>query len=143
MSTETVYLFHCDAPLCAVETYGTTRVVDVPDGWTRISSTDHLDDGQTSRTIADWNRFAGDFALHLCPDHPHVFDGHRPSTWGGSPSRDGHAVTIRCSCGTPIPWQRDIRIVGQTPSLATHHAWWSHLPTGLQWYAVRDKAVAA
>lgn len=152
MTAQSIYRLRCDAPRCPYAVI-VEQITAVPDGWRRVSSGDHLADwksGQrrktaTGRSYTDkrtvWDLHAGSFTLHLCPDHPTVFDAHLPQTEGHVVrSREGNRhVEVRCSCGLSTTTY-DIRWVGRDPmpNGNTERVWWQHLPEDLRWYATRE-----
>lgn len=152
MSTSTVYRFRCDAPQCSAVALGTGDGKDLPDGWTEVSSTAHIrhEDfplppirtlrGRMRPNKLDyWDAVAGRFSLHLCGEHPHVFDEHKPIA-NGRPSPDGKIVYVSCSCGAKFPYTYAVHFVGDSPRFSPERMWWKHLPAGLQWYATREVA---
>lgn len=154
MTIQTVYRFRCDAPHCTA-TQLTDDLKDVPDGWRTIKSTDHIPVPAKTSLYAGRSRGTrapsyteqcrGAFTIHLCPDHPNVFDEHLPQTHGiqTRPGRDGQAY-VSCSCGLQFglrPAAFRIAAVDMSgPHSYTENAWWRHLPADLQWYAERETA---
>ncbi|MCA1222437.1 hypothetical protein [Streptomyces sp. 8L] len=151
MTTEALYRFHCDAPDCDAAELR-SKVTDTPDGWTKLSSTDHIPVPAKSvyparrtrtRTLSYSEQCRGAFYLHLCPKHPAAFNAHRPITNGNytRPGRDATA-NVSCSCGlhfgyTSTGWR--IAAADMTgPAAHTERAWWRHLPPELRSYATRD-----
>lgn len=157
MTTHTIWRVACDAPACP--TAGIIeKITAVPDGWRRISSDDHLADWQprqrlrsaTGRSHIDqrsrWDIHAAVFSLHLCPEHPDVFDGHLPRTEGapmGARERE-RRVQVGCSCGNLLTTTKDIRWVSvdPMPNGQVERVWWRHLPVELQEYATRGRTPA-
>lgn len=149
MTVQAIYRLYCDAPGCTVREV-VEQITDVPDGWTRISSTDHLTGWRPGGLIPGISRrrtdkrshsdiTSGGFRLHLCPGHPGTFAEHLPSTEGTTAGRDGSRnTTIGCSCGWSTWGVRQAFVVGRRPSHAPEFAWWSHLPEELKAYATRD-----
>lgn len=153
MSSTTIYRLRCDAPGCTT-TSVVESITDTPDGWTRIRSDAHLDDWKppiiklrNGRTRLDkrdrWDVTAGKFTLHLCAEHPDTFAAHLPLTIGSgvTGNRDRH-ITVKCSCGELSTWVNDMHMVrarSEGPSRTPEFAWWRHLPTELQGYALRDQ----
>lgn len=148
MTTELVRRYRCDAPFCTVVEFGTDKGRDLPDGWTAVSSTEHIAPydtprfGRGSRAVTWSQRQSGSFRLHLCPEHPAAFDGHRPRT-SGTPGERGRddSVTVGCECGAQLGWARVAFLVGHRPSLTSERKWFAHLPVELRWYARRTEAV--
>ena len=155
MTTQTIYRVTCDGPRCLAAGIIET-ITAVPDGWRRISSSDHLADwksGQqrqrlaTGRRYTDkrsyWDVCSGSFTLHLCPEDTGVFDGHLPRTEGaamGARERE-RRVLVGCSCGDLSSSTKDIRWVSRDPmpNGQVERAWWRHLPVELQEYATRGR----
>ena len=154
MTATGIWRLSCDGPHCPA-----TAVVEtisaVPDGWRRVSSTDHLADWKpgrrksavTGRMRTDsrtlWDVEAGGFRLHLCPDHATVFDAHLPRTegWAAPPRNRERRVRVACECGV----SRDAtasRHAGRNamPNGDAERAWWRHLPEDLREYATRGQA---
>lgn len=153
MTAQVIYRLRCDAPDCTAATV-VDGLSDAPDGWTRIRSTAHLDGkppltygrGRSRRTVSMSDLSAGNFVLHLCPQHPDTFAGHLPTTQGSPADRGDYKrrVQVGCSCGFSRPlgaW--DGLVVGQRPALESEFHWWRHLPAELQGYATRDLKTAA
>lgn len=151
MTTHTIYRVTCDAPHCPAVGI-IEAITSVPEGWRRISSSDHLADWQpgqrrrlaTGRTCTDkrsrWDVHAGSFSLHLCGDHTTTFDEHLPRTEGaamgaGRPRR----VLVACSCSGLSGSTEDTHWVGRDPmpNGQVERTWWQHLPAELQEYATR------
>ena len=159
MSTHTIWRVTCDGPHCA-NTGIIDTITDSPDGWRRVTSTDHLADwkprqrvrsASTGRSHIDqrsrWDVIAGSFALHLCPDHLTVFDAHLPRTEGyamGARERE-RRVQVGCSCGGLSTATKDLRWVGRDPmpNGQVERTWWQHLPAGLREYATRGRLEVA
>ncbi|WP_030188240.1 hypothetical protein [Streptomyces violaceorubidus] len=150
MTAQAVYRLLCDAPHClASELVEDLR--QVPDGWRKLKSTDHIAvpprqlafERRRPRTLTYSEQCRGEFTLHLCPEHPNVFDAHLPRTDGiyTRPGRDSQAYAS-CSCGMKyVLCRTGWRIAGgdgRGPASHTENAWWRHLPAELQWYATRD-----
>ena len=156
MTTQTIYRVLCDAPHCSATTVA-EKLTEIGDGWVRVSSTAHLADWRPGRVPAARGRTredrrtvfdvdAGGFSIHLCPEHPDVFDGHRPTSEGTTADRNGNRyVTVRCSCewgGARVMHGTLIRN-GPGPNRIPERAWWLHLPADLQWYADRERAAVS
>lgn len=143
MSTESVYRLLCDAPYCPAVAM-VEDLSETPDGWTRLSSTDHLAGkpkpmvgrGRNRRPVDGWEIGNGSFRLHLCPAHPNAFGEHRPETTGYPKGR----AAPGCACGWRSRSMECAHFVGRKPSLSTERAWWGHLPEELRWYATREPA---
>lgn len=159
MSTHSIYRVTCDAPHCPA-TGIIEKITDSPDGWRRVTSTDHLADWQpgqtrrlsTGRRSTDprtrWDITAGSITLHLCPNHTTVFDGHLPRTEGGAMgARDRERrVSVACSCGGMTGGSVKHWLMvgsGPEPSSTVERAWWRHLPAGLREYAARGRTEVA
>lgn len=140
MSVEPLFRFRCDAPRCGAVVLSTSRA-DIPTGWTRIRSTDHLTRSQTLgrgwRPRLEQLQY-GQFTLHLCPFHPDAFADHLPRTrshvtrW-----QDLRTCTVTCSCGADLGLLSVLTRAGDNrgePALSTERAWWRHLPAGLKFY---------
>lgn len=140
MSTETGYRLLCDAPYCPGAAMA-EKLTEMPDGWTRLSSTDHLAGkpaplvgrGRNRRPVDGWEIGNGAFSLHLCPAHSDAFAEHRPQTVG-YPKRSAPS----CSCGWSSGSIECTHSAGRKPSLSTEYVWWRHLPEELRWYATRQ-----
>ncbi|MGI5144814.1 hypothetical protein ACQEVC_45605 [Plantactinospora sp. CA-294935] len=156
MSTHTIYRVTCDAPHCSAVGI-IEKITDVPDGWRRVSSADHLADWRpgrrrnpsTGRQYTDkrspWDVSAGSFALHLCPADSTAFDGHLPRTEGAvmlARERD-RRVLVSCSCGALSRTTKDLLWVGRDPmpTSEVERTWWLHLPAELQEYATRGRVM--
>ena len=153
MTTQSIWRLHCDAPNCTVNVIAES-ITETPAGWTRIRSTAHLDGappatygrGRSRRTVSPFDLSAGDFTLHMCPQHPNTFADHLPTTQGSPMDRGDYRRRVRvgCSCGFSVPigaW--DGLVVGQRPALVSEFRWWQHLPDELKGYATRHLTTAA
>jgi hypothetical protein len=157
MSTVSIYELHCDGPGCDA-TAVVRKLSEMPDGWAALRSDAHLRDwkpgtrppGRSGRTRADqrtvWDVHAGSFVLHLCPSHTEAFAGHEPRTEGGPMSRGDRRVAVGCSCGAGLGSAIDMTMIWSgrpgfedEPRRTPERAWWRHLPTDLQEYAVRAR----
>ncbi|RSS82959.1 hypothetical protein EF919_39395 [Streptomyces sp. WAC02707] len=143
MSIETLTRFRCDAPNCAATGIGHDTITP-PDGWTRLKSTAHIPtpDPNTrsaamrrTNTVAYSDQCRGSFTLHLCPDHPHAFDAHRPITTGYG----GNHVRVSCACGANLGIAGDHHLVNRHPAHAPENVWFHHLPAELRWYLWRGQ----
>lgn len=158
MTTATIWRVTCDAPRCSAMTV-VDKLDQLPDDWTTVSSTAHLDGWEPGRrrkseVTKRWRTdprsrldvLSGEFWLHLCPAHPGAFAEHQPSTEGSATDRRGsRRVNVRCSCGWAGGWV-DAAILlrnpgDPAPARFPERAWWKHLPANLQAYAGRGREV--
>lgn len=146
MTTQTLYRFRCDAPHCNETAIG-ENLSDLPSGWRRLGSTEHIEDTpapvrRRANVPSHIERCIGEFWLHLCESHRGAFDEHMPRTDGHRRVRGRDAtLNVYCSCGARLGWTTAVHILaggGNGPSRSGERLWWSHLPADLQWYAQRD-----